>query len=263
MTGKIYSILYITNNTYICGDYHLQIRMPSIRRKFSPLVFILILLATGYQACKHDPDEIVDPDDPHTGIPCDPDTVYFENDILPLLQSSCGMSGCHDPGTAQDDVILTNYADIIATGDVEPGDPQDSDLYEVITEDDPDKRMPPPPQSPLTAAQIQMIYTWVQQGAQNNYCDQEDCDTVNVTFSGTVMPVIQNNCTGCHSGATPGGGITLETHSDIVTVADNGRLMGSITHSAGFSPMPQNGDKLSDCTIAQIQKWIDNGTPND
>lgn len=200
-------------------------------------------------------------EDPNTGIPCDPDTIYFENDILPLLQSSCGTTGCHDPITAEDDVILTNYADIMATGKIVPGDAQESELYEVITESDPDKIMPPPPNNSLNASQIELIYTWIQQGALNNYCEQEDCDTVNVTFSSTVLPIIQNSCTGCHSGANPDGGIRLENYSDIVAVASSGSLIGVITHAAGYSPMPKNGSKLSDCKIAQIQKWIEDGTP--
>ncbi|MFP4469223.1 MAG: c-type cytochrome domain-containing protein [Bacteroidales bacterium] len=196
------------------------------------------------------------------GIPCDPDTVYFQNTILPLLQSSCGVIGCHDPGTASDGVILTNYQDIISTAEVVPGDPSESELYEVLVENDPDKRMPPPPRNPLTAGQITSVYKWIAQGAKNNYCDDINCDTLNVTFSETVFPIIQNRCLGCHSGGSPSGGINLENHANIAAVASSGALMGAIRHEPGYSPMPQNGAKLSDCNIAQIQKWIDDGTPN-
>jgi hypothetical protein len=66
------------------------------------------------------------------GIPCDPDTIYFQNTILPLLQSSCGVSGCHDPGTASDGIILTSYDDIINSGVIKLNDPAGSDLYEVL-----------------------------------------------------------------------------------------------------------------------------------
>lgn len=196
------------------------------------------------------------------GIPCDPDTVYFQNIVLPLLQSSCGVIGCHDPGTAQDGVILTDYQNIVSTAGVIPGDPTESELYEVLIDPDPDKRMPPPPRNPLTGEQITSVYQWIAQGALNNYCDEINCDTVNVTFSETVFPIIQNRCLGCHSGSSPSGGISLETHADIVAVANSGALMGAIRHEPGYSQMPQNGAKLSDCNIAQIQKWIDDGTPD-
>jgi hypothetical protein len=33
-------------------------------------------------------------------------------------------------------------------------------------------------------------------------------------------------------------------------------------HSPGFSPMPQNDNKLSECNIAKIKKWIATGAPN-
>ena len=200
--------------------------------------------------------------EPPGGIPCDPDTTYFQNTILPLLQSSCALSGCHDAATAQDGVILNNYANIMETGDVRPGRPGNSDLYEVITDDDPDKRMPPPPRNPLTPEQIQSVFDWIMQGALNNYCDDIDCDTTNISFSGTVWPIIQNRCFGCHSGASPSGGIRLESHANLVAVANSGELMGAIRHEAGFSPMPQNGQKLSDCNITQIQLWVNDGTPD-
>jgi mono/diheme cytochrome c family protein len=228
------------------------------------IAFAAGLLFTG--SCKHDPAEIQlpdpDPDPINDSIPCHPDTVYFKNTILPLLQSSCGIAGCHDPSSAQDGVILTDYDNIIETGDVDPFDPYGSDLYEVLVEDDPGKRMPPLPRNPLTNDQIESVYKWIMQGALNNYCDEADCDTLNVTFSGTVWPTIELNCFGCHSGASPSGGVSLEDHADMVAAVNSGRMMGTIRHEPGYSPMPQNGAKLSDCTISQIQKWINDGMPN-
>src|SRR5690554_5915626 len=78
------------------------------------------------------------------GRNCDPDTIYFAQSILPLLVSNCAMPGCHSAGSAEDGVILNNYENIMNTGDVRAFDLDGSDLYEVITEDDPDKFMPPP-----------------------------------------------------------------------------------------------------------------------
>lgn len=199
---------------------------------------------------------------PPNGIPCDPDTAYFLNTIFPLLQSSCAISGCHDAATAADGVNLTTYTSIINTADVDPYNPQSSDLYEVITENDPDKRMPPPPRNPLNDDQIDAVYLWIMQGALNNYCDEIDCDSINVTYSGTVFPIIQNNCLGCHSGGSPSGGIFLETHANLVAVANTGQLLGVIRHQQGYPAMPPSGVQLSDCNIAQIQKWINDGTPN-
>jgi mono/diheme cytochrome c family protein len=201
------------------------------------------------------------------GIPCDPDTIYFQNDVLPLLQSSCGVAGCHDQQSAQDGVILTSYQAVMQTAGVVPFDPLESEIYEVITENDPDKRMPPPPSAPLNTDQINLIYKWIAQGALNNYCEQEECDSLNVTFSGTVFPIIQNNCYGCHSGSNPGGGISLTNYNQVkaqasIPVGSPGSLLGAITWANGNIPMPQNGSQLSECNIAQIRKWINDGMPD-
>ncbi len=129
-------------------------------------IFLAALLAVFYQ-CRHKPE-----DQFTNGNPCHPDTVYFERDILPVLRSSCAKAGCHD-ATPEDGVILDTYANVMATGDVRPGNPGGSDLYEVLIETRPDKRMPPPPQPPLSADQIEMIRKWILQGAKNLSCDDE------------------------------------------------------------------------------------------
>ncbi|MCF8368491.1 MAG: hypothetical protein K9G76_05565 [Bacteroidales bacterium] len=200
------------------------------------------------------------------GIPCDPDTVYFQNEILPLLLSSCGIAGCHDPITAEEDIVLTSYYYVMQSGVVVPGQPWESEMYEAITDFDPEKRMPPEPAAPLNSDQINKIYTWIAQGALNNHCEQLDCDSVNVSFSETIFPIIQNSCYGCHSGPSPNGGISLETFNDVVAVGSvpsgsPGSLLGAITATAGNTPMPYNAPTLSDCNIAQIRKWIEDGMP--
>lgn len=192
--------------------------------------------------------------------PCDPDTVYFENDIYPLIVSSCATTECHDATTAQDDIILVDYASIIEHGDIEPGEPDESKLYRKITDDDPEDRMPPPPNNPLNAEQIQKIRTWILQGALNNSCDAE-CDTTNVSFTNHIWPLVENNCLGCHSGGNPGGGIYLNNYASIVAAVESGKLWGAVNHLQGYSPMPKNANKLSDCNISQIRIWIEDGTP--
>jgi mono/diheme cytochrome c family protein len=204
---------------------------------------------------------------PDTTHPCDPDTIYFEMDVLPILLSSCGLAGCHD-ATAQDGVRLDSYNAVMASDVIKPFDLNDSELWENINETDPDKIMPPPPNAPLGATQKEIIRKWIEQGAQNLFCD-EMCDTTNVTFSGTIWPeIIQNYCFGCHNGANASGGVHLENHSQVAAAANIpagsfGSFWGAITHASGNSPMPKNQPMLSDCKITQVKKWIDAGTPND
>lgn len=205
-------------------------------------------------------DTTFTPPDP-TGIPCDPDTVYFNMDLLPVLVSSCAKSGCHDAASHQEGVILTDYNNVMATADINPFNPNNSKLYEAITEDG-DDIMPPPPDAALTADQIQMVYKWIAQGAKNLHCDNMPCDTVNITYSGTIWPIILDNCKGCHTGASAGGGIQLVDFASIKAAGESGKLYGSITHATGYSAMPKNGAMLPDCYITQVRKWIESGYPS-
>jgi len=174
------------------------------------------------------------------------------------------MSGCHGNGSAQEGVDLTHYQSIINTADVRPGNPDGSDLYEVLLEDDEEKRMPQPPNDPLSADQIAMIRKWIDQGAKNNKCSS--CDTSQVTYSGTLAPMFAKNCTGCHNDNLANGNVKLNSYEQVKIVAQNGKLIGTITHAPGYTPMPESyppgSVKLPDCTINQIKIWIAAGAPN-
>ncbi len=189
---------------------------------------------------------------------CSPDSVYFVNQILPIISSNCTMSGCHDNISHADGINLTTYTQIVRY--VRVGDAANSKLYKSIIKTNGD-RMPPPPMAPLTAAQKTLIQKWINQGAKNNSCIGS-CDTTVFTYSGAVKPIMDAKCSGCHNPGNLGGNIDVSTYNAIKVVALNGKLYGSVAHTAGYSPMPKNAAKLSDCEIRQIQKWISAGVLN-
>lgn len=90
------------------------------------------------------------------------------------------------------------------------------------------------------------------------------CDTTVTTYAIKVAPLIQQKCMSCHSNSasSAAGIVSLEGHTNLKAVADNGKLMGAITHTPGYSSMPKNEPKLSDCDIAAIQRWVNNGSQN-
>ncbi|HQU60287.1 MAG: hypothetical protein KDD02_22520 [Phaeodactylibacter sp.] len=90
----------------------------------------------------------------------------------------------------------------------------------------------------------------------------QECNTNNVTYSGIVAPIIQNNCLQCHSAAANLGNVVLEGYDNLKGFADSGRLLGAVKHQSGYSPMPQSAPQLGDCLIARIEQWIDDGAPN-
>lgn len=237
---------------------------------------ILVLAAILYTpACQREPVYIggypTDPVDttgngggnPDTH-PCDPDSVYFNQQVLPILTSNCAMPGCHDAITHEEGIILDNYQNIRNTGGIKLSNPADSKIYKVMKLTDPGDRMPPPPQAAVPSDQQALLLKWIQQGALNLTCDA-DCDTTNVKFSTTVFPLIETRCKGCHSGAGPQGGIALANYTQVKATVTNGKLWGSIIHATGFKPMPYpaGNAKMPECDIRKVKIWIDKGAPND
>ncbi len=197
-----------------------------------------------------------------TGTPCNPDIVYFERDILPILTTNCAFAGCHNAATASEGVKLDNYQNVVNTGKVKPFKPNDSKLYEVITENDPSDVMPPPPAQKLTQVQINTIAKWINQGAKNEMCDfnSEPCNTTNVSYNNFIKPTLAA-CTTCHKTGNAGGGINLDSYTGIKSAADGGRLYGALSWAQGYKTMPQGGSKLTVCQLSKIKSWIDAGAP--
>lgn len=236
-------------------------------KDFIKFLALLLFSALFVMGCQHKPTEVIDPTPTDTTgqgnnkQPCDSNIVYFGRDILPIFISNCAMSACHDDGTAANGIVLTSYQKVMQTGRVVAFDLNSSDLYEAITEVRPDKLMPPPPRQKLSATQISLIAKWINQGAKNLICEEQNCDTVNITYSTVVSKIMNNYCVGCHGSINPSAGISVNNYTSLAQIVSNGKLIGSITHAAGFKAMPQGG-KLPTCEIKQIQKWVSLGFPN-
>lgn len=93
----------------------------------------------------------------------------------------------------------------------------------------------------------------------------ELCDTSDISFTETIYPILYHNCLPCHGNdvaASLGSNIRLENYDDLVLRAQDGSLIGAITHSNGYTPMPKDAAQLSDCNIKRIKKWIEDGSIN-
>ena len=181
----------------------------------------------------------------------------FTRDILPVIISRCASTLCHDAVSHREGYNYTTYSGIISS--VAAGNPGSSRLYRVITGGG-ESKMPPSGSPPLTTAEIDSIGKWIGYGALNENCG-EVCDTINpVTFSGTIFPIIQTSCLGCHSGTAPSGNVLLASYSNISTIASNGTLINSLK-GTGVPQMPV-GSTFSACRIRQFEIWIKNGFLN-
>jgi len=242
-------------------------------RIFSGLCCLLFLMV--FLACKHDsfvdttpdPPVVIDPNDtipsnPGQGVPCDPDSVYFRNTVLPLLVANCSQSGCHNSVDRPDGIVLTSYADIMNTVEhITDTDWSENKLIRAITETDPEEIMPQPPNPPLSVEQINLLKTWISQGARDNGCNESyaGCETAGISYVGFIQPLVQAKCQGCHSAASAQGGIVLATYDQVKTLGLNGKLYAAVTRTTNW--MPNGGAKLDPCSLDKIKAWVDAGAP--
>jgi hypothetical protein len=193
-----------------------------------------------------------------SSIPCDPDSIYFQQDVLPIIIANCSYTGCHDAATKEGGVDLTDFASTRSTGGVEPNDGAGSEFYQVLVEVDTTKRMPYNLPK-LDDADIALLKKWIDQGALNLTCDDSTGnDTTIYSFTADIAPIFETRCaiTGCHvagSSVSP----TLATYSDISGKADRVKIRTQL------KTMPQAGaTQLTQDEIDKIADWVDGGAPN-
>jgi hypothetical protein len=242
--------------------------------KYLPGVIFAGVLFLIY-SCQHDPlpvpDDLLEDNDSTQNVDldsdsvvfeintmaCDEDTVYFNNQVLPIFIANCAISTCHDDASAAEGVILTDYASI--TEKINPGDPDDSEYYTIMLKTELDALMPRDPKTglgfSLPQEELDLIRDWIIQGAKDNYCDE--CDTTQYTFSGQISTIIERSCatsSNCHDSGTSYGDFT--TYEGIYQEAFAIEQRAII-----YKNMPPAGP-LSDCDMLILKKWIDNGAEN-
>jgi hypothetical protein len=213
-------------------------------KKFSLIAAFAFVGVWGMQSCQH--EQMGDPNA----------AICFERDILPIFNSKCAMSGCHDAGTAAEGYDLSNYKKIVSDGIVK-GKPNSSELYEVVA----DNEMPPKGYTKLSDAEKQMLYDWIADGAKNGINCAVKCDSAVSGFSAVIQPMMTKYCVGCHAYPNASAQVELSGYIGVKNAINQG-LLKSLDHS-GYYPMPKGGAKLSDCEINQVRNWIQRGAPND
>ena len=217
-------------------------------------------------SCRHDPlglDQI--------------DTVCFDSQILPILQTSCGISGCHGgQGERAEGFSTESYQTIMQI--VSPGNASKSKLYEVITAVYGEMM---PPNRPLSKEQRTLILVWIEQGAKNTTCTQNgnvdggntqyNMDTI--CFTQNIAPIFQSNCgkTQCHDVTSHKGDYVLTNYNTVMQnregiVAGNpysSKIYNVITTSDPEDRMPPSPNpSLTTQQKDLIKNWISDGALN-
>ena len=141
-----------------------------IRRICAMLLLIVMTACGGGSSTGPEPDPDPDPTP-------DPDRpVSFSEDIQPIFNGNCALSGCHDSGTQESGVNLSSYEAALnsvgvqyGTEIIDPGNPNNSPIVDKISSENPQQgeRMPLNAQ-PLSDAEIDSIIAWIDDGAPDN-----------------------------------------------------------------------------------------------
>ena len=83
-------------------------------------------------------------------------SVCFQRDILPMLQSSCAISGCHNAASAKDGYVYTSYKTIMAKGIV-AGNASSSKTYTYCLSG----KMPKSPVPHLDSTKLSLLKRWI------------------------------------------------------------------------------------------------------
>ncbi len=100
------------------------------------------------------------------GVGARADDVEFNRDIRPILAKNCLL--CHGPDASQRKADLRlDVAEIARKSAIRPGKPDQSELIDRITSDDPDLKMPPADSGKeLTGDEIALLKQWIREGAR-------------------------------------------------------------------------------------------------
>lgn len=92
-----------------------------------------------------------------------------------------------------------------------------------------------------------------------------------LTFKEDIAPILEQNCTSCHSGQGAAGHLDLESlagltkggeHGAVMSPGDsaNSKIIKAIKHESGAPAMPPaKNDQLTEQEIKTIEDWIQNG----
>ena len=125
-------------------------------KKILTYLVVALLIATGLNACYY--DEVVT----FEGVPTN---VSLKNDVQPIFDRDCNMSGCHDAGPAHSPSLVKEkaYQDLTSGGYVNTTDPANSSLYLSVNGGG-----MPAGRAPLSENDKKLILGWITDGARNN-----------------------------------------------------------------------------------------------
>ncbi len=125
-------------------------------------MLISFMLTIGLFSCTYRKENIK--------ISCEPpETVSFAQDIMPILNASCNLSGCHSGSSPEGNLDLSPvnaYLQLTtgSAGYVDTVNPE----FSVLTASMRSVSSPMPPSGNLDDCSIELVMKWIEQKAPNN-----------------------------------------------------------------------------------------------
>jgi hypothetical protein len=91
--------------------------------------------------------------------------VSFANDVIPIFNTSCSLSGCHSSGGKSPDLTSSKaYTSLVNGNHLNIAEPTASNIYLWMT----GKKSTPMPVGGVNNSYASTMLAWIQQGAKNN-----------------------------------------------------------------------------------------------
>lgn len=121
-----------------------------------------------------------------------------------------------------------------------------------------------------------LSFAFVQSCAFNSFEEDvrppavDPCDTLQVSFADTIMPIITRSCSNssngaCHFSGSTGTGLDLTSYAGIKAKVDDGGFAARVFDRlpSAMPPGYSNGPRtLSICEDKLLRRWIEAGAPN-
>jgi len=184
--------------------------------------------------------------------------VGYEEQIKPILETSCTYSSCHDGSGATD---YSSYEKLLVS--IENG----SFTNRVITTDDmPGLYAVAPNPTELTALELEMITTWIGSGYP------ETASQANVNYDGVIGDIVIASCAyvGCHDGSSDAGPWDYNNYQGMTKHINDGSFENRVVSirdnpTLGMPPSERVPDgKPKNLTLEEFELmlcWIEQGYP--
>lgn len=124
-------------------------------KNFVTTIIGSLIVTFVLNACYYDEEVVIQ------GIPTN---VSLKNDVVPIFQTNCSITGCHDAAGSHSPSLTTEnaYQSLINGNYLNTVEPEKSKIYQEITVGG------MPPSGKLSTNEVKIILGWITDGAKNN-----------------------------------------------------------------------------------------------